>query len=142
MLRLEVPVALPAIAAAQDRVEAWLAGQGVPPATAYRVRLVIEEVLANLCEHGRFAGPPPASRLELALAAGEVCLVIEDGAAPFDPILAPPPDAPTLADDRVGGLGLALVRKMAARIAYGRTANGWNRSEFGIAVAGRGDGAA
>lgn len=124
-LRLEVALDTAAIEAAQDQVAGWLAGQGADAKLAYRARLVIEELLTNLVMHGRFTGPPPPVRLALRMVAPGLELVIEDAAAPFDPRteIAREPDA-------IGGLGLALVRQMAAIEAYGQSAQGWNRTRM------------
>ncbi|MGG5808041.1 ATP-binding protein [Falsiroseomonas sp. CW058] len=134
-LRLAVAPDLAALEAAQERVADWLDGQGVGLATARRVRLVIEELLVNLVMHGRYpAGPEPAL-VELCLADGGVTLAIEDPAEPFDPREEPSPAAPpSLDDDRLGGLGLPLVRRMAEILHYGRTPNGWNRTELHFRV--------
>lgn len=127
MLRLSVPHGLPAIAEAQAAIEAWAGAEGLSPAIAYRLALVAEELLANLAMHGRFAGAPPPARLAVERAGEGAMLVIEDAAAPFDPREAPAPGVPSLADDRVGGMGLALVRRMTAGLEYGPAGDGWNR---------------
>lgn len=127
-LRLDVPLALPDIGAALDRVAVWLEGEGVAPAVAYRVRLVLDELLANLVMHGRFALEPPPARLRLRVETPNVTVEIEDAAEPFDPRLAPPPPPPSLETETVGGMGLALVRKMADIRAYERLACGRNRT--------------
>lgn len=132
MLRIDVPVGLDAIAPAQAAVAAWTEAGAVPAPAAYRLALVLEELLANLAMHGRFDGPPPPVRLHLDADDAQLRAVIEDAAAPFDPREAPAPAPARLDDDRVGGLGLALVRKMADRLDYGRAVDGWNRTELAI----------
>lgn len=132
MLRLSVPVGLPAIPAAQAAIEAWAAEAGLPPAVTYRLALVAEELLANLAMHGRFAGDPPASRLMVEQAGQGAVLTIEDAAAAFDPRDVPAPAPARLDDDRIGGMGLALVRRMAAGLDYGQAADGWNRTKVDI----------
>lgn len=122
-LRLEVALDLAAIEAAQERVASWLDAQGASAPLAYRARLVIEELLANLLMHARFAGPPPPARLDLSMVEGFLYLLIEDAAAPFDPRTRIERDA-----EAVGGLGLKLVREMAEIRAYERSAEGWNRT--------------
>lgn len=122
-------------AAALEQAEAFLAGRGIGAAQLYRARLVLDELLANLAMHGRFPpGPPPPVRLEVAAAGDAVELALEDGAEPFDPRAAPTPAAPSLDDDRVGGLGLALVRRMAEIRDYRRLPGGRNRIELVIAA--------
>jgi anti-sigma regulatory factor (Ser/Thr protein kinase) len=129
----EVPLDLAALATAQDSLAAWLEATGVAGPARYRVRLVIEELLANLIQHGRFAGPVLPARLLVATTAAAVEIAIEDAAAPFDPRTAPEPAGPpSLQDDRVGGLGLSLLRRMAEIRAYRRLADGWNRTEVVI----------
>ncbi|MBU8545299.1 MULTISPECIES: ATP-binding protein [Roseomonadaceae] len=131
VLRLEVPVSLAGLAAAQEAVEAWAESQDVPPAQALRLRLVTEELLANLIEHATWpAGPTPA-RLEVVWRDGVLSLALEDAAAPFDPRHAPAA-VPSLEGEAVGGLGLALVRRMAQRLDYGRTEAGGNRTSLDI----------
>ena len=135
VLTIEVPVGLEAIAPAQMQVTAWADSQALPAPVAYKLALVLEELLANLAMHGRFDGPPPPVRLRLECDGAEVRAVIEDAAAPFDPIAAPAPAPVRLDDDRVGGLGLPLVRKMADRLGYGTAADGWNRTEVAVRLA-------
>jgi anti-sigma regulatory factor (Ser/Thr protein kinase) len=127
MLRLEVAVDLAAIQAAQDRIAEWLEGEGVAAPVVYRVRLVLEELLANLVMHARFpAGTRPA-QVTLRILPPGVEIVLEDGAEPFDPRgTADPALPPSLDDDSLGGLGLALVRKMAEIRGYDRTAASTN----------------
>lgn len=135
-LRLEIPLSLAGLEAAQDAAEAWAEGQGVPAQIVLRMRLVIEELVANLIEHATWPGlargaPPPAARLACGWEAGTLYLVMRDAAAPFDPMTAPQ-SVPSLEDDRVGGLGLALVRRMSAEMAYGRDSDGWNRTALTV----------
>lgn len=134
-LRLEIPISLAGLEAAQDAAEAWAEGQGVPPRGALRLRLVVEELIANLIEHAAWPGlapgaAPPAARLDCEWEAGALRLVLRDAAAPFDPLTAPEAAPPSLQDDRVGGLGLALVRRMSTDLAYGRDPGGGNSTRL------------
>lgn len=129
----DVPLDTAAVEAAQDEIAEFLEQAGVASAARYRLRLIIEELLANLIMHGRFDGDPPPARLEVAVAGGFVLLTIDDAAAPYDPRLAPEPvGPPRIEDDTVGGLGLSLVRKMADIRAYHRLPHGWNRIEMAL----------
>lgn len=132
ILRLPVPPDPAGLAAAQDRIEAWLAAAGAESRLRYKVRLVLDELAANLAMHGRFAGPPPPARVDIRLDGQDVRLGFEDAAAPFDPRMAGPPRTPTLADQEIGGLGLALVQRMADIVDYQRLEGGWNRTELHI----------
>jgi anti-sigma regulatory factor (Ser/Thr protein kinase) len=79
-----------------------------------RLSIIVEELLANLIEHG---GWNPASRamLHLDLANDELRLVLEDNCLAFDPRLADPTKPIPL---RGGGAGLALVRAWADHLTY------------------------
>ncbi|WP_372619380.1 ATP-binding protein [Falsiroseomonas sp.] len=134
-LSLAIPLAREGLAPALDRIEAFLVARGAAEGVRYKVRLVLDELLANLMAHGRFAGPPPPIRVEVAARQATVLLLLEDAAEPFDPRLAPdPPGPPSLADDRLGGLGLPLVRRMAEIRGYRRLPEGWNRTELAISA--------
>jgi serine/threonine-protein kinase RsbW len=135
MLRIAVPVGLEHVPQAQAAIEAWAGEAGLGPAVTYRLALVAEELLANLAMHGRFAGDPPATRVMVEAAGDGAVLTIEDAAGPFDPRRAPAPEAPRLEDDRLGGMGLALVRRMAAGLEYGLAEPGWNRTRVTLRAA-------
>ncbi len=100
---------------------------GVDPRTRYRAELIAEEIVTNLAKYGGDTGP-----VEIRLAPGEAGLelAILDRGAPFDPE-TPVPEA---RDDEPGGLGLMLVRKMAARLDYGPADDGRNRLTVLIAA--------
>jgi anti-sigma regulatory factor (Ser/Thr protein kinase) len=130
MLALSIPSDSEGLDAAQGRIEAWLRAAGGDRTLCYRVRLVVEELAANLAMHGRFEGPAPPARIELRMAGQGAVLAFEDAAAPFDPRSGAEPPRPSLDGDAVGGLGLALVRKMAEITDYRRLPDGWNRTEL------------
>jgi serine/threonine-protein kinase RsbW len=127
-LRLVLHGGLDALREAQLAVAAFLRGHGAGPNTAARAELLLEELALNTLRHGFAAGGIP----ELAVTAwhdGARCgLDLEDRGAPFDPTAASLPGKPAgLQDAPVGGLGLPLLHRIAAEIAYQRTADGRNR---------------
>lgn len=128
----DVPLETAAIAAAQDEIAALLAAQGVEEVPASRARLVIEELAANLIMHGRFDEEQPVLRIGVEVSEDEVLVTLEDAAAPFDPRATAEPSAPGLDDDMIGGLGLALVRRIATIRDYRRLPSGWNRTEIAV----------
>ncbi len=136
-LRLEIPISLAGLEAAQEAAEAWAEGQGVPPPAVLRLRLVVEELVANLIEHATWPGlppgaAPPAALLDCDWETDALRLVLRDRAAPFDPLAAPDAAPASLEDDRVGGLGLALVRRMSRDISYERDEDGGNRTRLAL----------
>lgn len=113
------------VAQANDRVEAFALGQGVEPALALRLRMVVEELGLNVVKYGG----PDLTRLELSLVTtGEgIALTLRDDGVPFDPTVpAPPPCPDSLDDASIGGLGLVMVRKAATSMDYARE-DGRNR---------------
>lgn len=132
-LALSLPLEPAGLAAAQDRIEAWLAEQGASPRLRYRVRLVLDELAANLARHGRFAGPPQPARVALRRQARALLLELEDAAEPFDPRMAVAPPPPSLEGEERGGRGLALLARMAEIVDYQRLPEGWNRLSLRLA---------
>ena len=134
MLVLDIAIDLAALEPAQARIEAHLVACGAPPTQQLRVRLVVEELIANLVMHGRFpAAPSPPARVSVKREDACVTLVVEDAAAPFDPRDARPVMPPQPIESMsIGGAGLTLVRRTADIRTYGHTAAGWNRTEMRI----------
>jgi serine/threonine-protein kinase RsbW len=84
------------------------------PADHGRLAIMVEELLANLFDHGR-TRPDSVIVLRLARHADHVQLVLEDGGLAFAPASADP-EAPI--PERGGGAGLALVRAWAEQLSY------------------------
>jgi serine/threonine-protein kinase RsbW len=109
------------------RASAWLreCGEGlaVPADQIDRLEVCLNEVLANLLEHGGTptAREPIRLRLEAISPAGGagVCLVISDAGEPFDPLVVTDKPLPAhLGEASPGGLGLRLVRAYTDGMAY------------------------
>ena len=112
-------------------VEAFCQRHGLAQRDMLRLVLVAEELFTNVVEHGHGGGDAGAElRVELVPSPGRVALMIEDRAAPFDPLAqarAHPPALDADADARpVGGLGLHLVAQLAVEARYVRE-QGCNR---------------
>ncbi len=88
----------------------------------YSAGLVVEEVVTNAIKYG-YDGDPAyhVIRFTITVFPDYLRIVFEDDAAPFDPTQYPAPDVDKLVDsNRVGGLGIELVRRVCARMAYKR----------------------
>jgi anti-sigma regulatory factor (Ser/Thr protein kinase) len=134
IIHREIPLDTAALARAQDDIASFLQEQGGPSIPASRVRLVIEELVANLLMHGRFDGPSAIVRISVEVAPDAFVVVIEDTSEPFDPRAAPSSlTRPSLDEDALGGLGLPLVRRIATIREYRRLPSGWNRTELAVA---------
>lgn len=118
------------IAAAQARLTAFLEHHDTNPRTILRSELLFEEVVMNAIRHG---GAPQVTITATPSGDG-VGLLFEDAGPPFDPVTAPLPETATsLDDERIGGRGLRLMRKMARSMGYERTPDGRNRLSLMVA---------
>lgn len=120
MLDLTIESTIEGVFAALERCESALDEAGVAAGTREDVRLVLEELMVNMVQHGHRDTADGAIRLRVRTADGAVLAELHDDGAPFDPLQAA---APTLSGDiadpeEVGGLGIHLVRAMASELAY------------------------
>jgi anti-sigma regulatory factor (Ser/Thr protein kinase) len=93
----------------------------LPPAQALHFELALEEVFMNIVMHG--SHPGLAARVEVSLLAadGGLTMTVEDDGPGFNPLSLQPPDlTASLAERRVGGLGVFLVRRVMDAVSYDR----------------------
>ncbi len=95
--------------------------RGFPENLLQRIELVAEEALVNVFVHG-YAHKD--GEVEVGcLISDDLSLTIEirDKGVSFDPLSLADPDVQAdLADRKIGGMGVFLIRKMADRVAYRR----------------------
>jgi anti-sigma regulatory factor (Ser/Thr protein kinase) len=104
--------------------EAFAAAVGAERSAILRLVLVLEELFTNTVMHGYGARAQGPVWVTLASREGEIELTYEDAGPPFDPLVQGP--TPRLDQPGPGGLGLALVRGLAASARYARV-DGRNR---------------
>ena len=93
------------------------------PAQVGNFELALEEIFLNIVMHGSEPGVTPRVEVSLNLGADAVTMTVEDDGPQFDPLSLPPPDVTaSLADRKVGGLGVFLVRKLMDPVSYERVA--------------------
>ena len=93
------------------------------PAQVGTFELALEEIFMNIVMHGSEPGITPRVEVSLNLGPDAVTMTVEDDGPQFDPLSLPPPDVTaTLADRKVGGLGVFLVRNIMDTVTYARTA--------------------
>jgi anti-sigma regulatory factor (Ser/Thr protein kinase) len=132
-LRLTIAAGRDALEPARLALLEHLAPTSPPPSLVYALELVLEEVLMNLAWHAWPDGGIHSARVTLAQQPDAVVLTFEDDGIPFNPLeAATPPPAADLAHARVGGLGLALVRRFGRELAYERV-DGLNRLRVTLA---------
>lgn len=106
--------------------EFWTAAE-LEPARLRSFELALEEIFLNIVMHGSRPGSAPRVEVSLSVGTDAVTMTIEDDGPQFDPLSLPAPDVTaSLADRRVGGLGVHLVRQVMDAVTYARAA-GRNR---------------
>jgi serine/threonine-protein kinase RsbW len=122
-VELVVPNAIEAIQQSLPELERFIAVHGVGPVAANRVQVIFEEIVSNAIRHGFTPGSDQSIQVRLRADGDLLELTFEDDGAPFNPFdqVAPAP-AGSLESARLGGLGIPLVRKMAASARYERPA--------------------
>ncbi len=105
---------------------------GLPGDTGHQITLVLEELFANLLNHG---GGKDGADITLRRDSATVHIRYRDDGAPFNPLDAPEPGLEGGAEKRaVGGLGVHLVRQLTDTAVY-RRADGRNILELEMALA-------
>ena len=115
-------VAVAAVQQAAGALDAFCAAEQLPADVAWRLRVALDEIVANIVA---YAAPAPGSAaLDVWFrrdgAAVEIT-VADDGPA-FDPLAHPAPDTTRpLQVRQPGGIGIALVRSLMDEVRYERT---------------------
>jgi anti-sigma regulatory factor (Ser/Thr protein kinase) len=119
--KLSVPATSVGIGQAVESLRTWCERQGLPGAARDRLLTVLDELLSNVARHG-MRGQTGSIEVHLACRDGVLEARVVDEAAPFNPLLLPPPDTSRPLEERApGGLGIALVRALADDVRYERT---------------------
>jgi anti-sigma regulatory factor (Ser/Thr protein kinase) len=104
-----------------ERLTVWIEGWAMPPNLSFAVQVCLEEAVANIIMYSATQD----DRLEIVVEVerGDQTLVarIEDNGSAFDPtqVLRPPVPA-SLAEAKVGNLGIHLMRSFASGMHYER----------------------
>jgi anti-anti-sigma factor len=110
------------------RVNAAFAGfaaaHGLPAGVRRSLHVVLDELLKNVIAYGFAGRAGGAVTVEAELLADRVCVTLTDDGRPFDPFsLAAPDTRLSVAERRIGGLGIHLVRRMMDEVSYHRRAD-------------------
>jgi anti-sigma regulatory factor (Ser/Thr protein kinase) len=117
-----------ALREAQLAIADFLRRRGAGPNTAARAELLLEELALNTLRHGFASGDAPEVLVSAWHDGARCGLELEDRGGAFDPTAARLPAKPaSLREARIGGLGLPLLHRIAAAMAYERTSDGRNR---------------
>ncbi len=95
--------------------------RGLSDAVAFDAALVLEEVSANIVEHGYAQKRPGRVSVSAEIAPDALRLEVRDDAPAFNPLAAPVPDLHAQwTEPRLGGLGIHIVRALVAAVEYTR----------------------
>ncbi|MDQ0345682.1 ATP-binding protein [Ancylobacter vacuolatus] len=120
-LDLRLPNDLAELDALSSRIEAFMEAAGIATTPAYRLQLAVDEFFNNAVDYGYPDGRAGEIGIEVRRVGDKLHLVFSDDGDPFDPFAAPAPDLDgALAERRVGGLGVHLVRTLCDSFAYAR----------------------
>ena len=120
--RLLVPGSHEGIRQAAERFDAFSAAHGLSKGEVWPFHVALDETLSNIVGHGLRGAPGAQIAIELRLIDRELEMVIVDDAPPFNPLEAAAPDTELPLEERpVGGLGIALVRKLMETVEYERS---------------------
>lgn len=123
----EMAADLEGLAPLAEAVEAFIEAESLPAGLAFQLNLVLDELLTNTINYGCAGTSDCRIAVKMRREGGEIAVLVEDDAAPFNPLDAPPPDLDKSLEDRpIGGLGVHLVRSTMDDLAYRREA-GRNR---------------
>lgn len=120
-LELVLNNTLCAIEAGSSRMLDFLDRAALDETTQSRLQVVFEELVANIVRHGFSARSGQSIHVKIAQGPDKVEFTFEDDGTPFNPLQAPPPPPhASIEKAKVGGLGIALVRKYASQLCYER----------------------
>jgi serine/threonine-protein kinase RsbW len=122
---LHVTASVEGIRAAIAGLDAFSAAAGLSPGALWPFQVALDEVLSNVAKYGqRATGGPALVEIQIRLVGDNLEIVLWDDARPFDPLAARPPDLAQPVQGRpLGGLGIALVRKLMHVVEYERSGN-------------------
>ena len=112
------------------RMSEWLVAKGeasgIPRDVLFRLEVCANEAVTNIISYAYEDSTSHDIALELNTTATGTSLIIQDDGKPFDMLEAPEHCQPaSLADAKIGGLGLPLIRRLMSHCAY-RRENGCN----------------
>jgi anti-sigma regulatory factor (Ser/Thr protein kinase) len=112
-------------------VPQWVAdfatAQGVPATIVSDLNVALDEVLSNIVKYAYADDRMHEIGIRLSVSESAIVAQIEDDGVAFDPLAFPAPELDlSLAERKVGGLGIHFVRTLMSEVTYARV-DGRNR---------------
>ena len=112
----------PAVGRVAETLDAFCREEGLPQDVAWRLRVALDEIVANIVMHGVGAGGDGTLDVWFQRDGDVVEVTIADDGPAFDPLSRPTPDVTLPLEARQpGGLGIALVKSLMDEVRYDRT---------------------
>lgn len=100
--------------------------ENLPEDVVFNLTLCLEELAVNTISYGYGECCDKTFPVHMWMEEGSVCVRLQDDAEEFDPLKAPEFNIETaMAQERIGGLGITLVRRLMDVFKYERR-DGWN----------------
>jgi serine/threonine-protein kinase RsbW len=116
-----VSPAAPAVGQVAGALDAFCAAERLPEHLAWRLRVVLDEIVANIVAYGA-RGAAPGLDVWFRREGDLVEVTVADDGPAFDPLARPDPDVTLPLEARQpGGLGIALVKSLMDEVCYERT---------------------
>ena len=114
-------IGAPAVSQVADALDTFCVEERLPQESAWRLRVALDEIVANIVSHGSTRGET-ALDVWFRRDGPVVEITVADDGPPFDPLSRPAPDVTLPLEARQpGGLGIALVRALMDDVRYIRT---------------------
>jgi anti-sigma regulatory factor (Ser/Thr protein kinase) len=127
-LTISIPSTLAGLKQGFSALGAWLDRHSIGGTVNDNANLVFEEIVNNISRYAFSDGREHLIEVLGRLSESELALTFDDGGRPFDPRNLPAPKQPqSLEEATIGGRGIMLVKSVAKRLDYERTAGGHNR---------------
>lgn len=128
MASLSIPARRDAFEQLRVRLTAIAENLRIPERETDHLLIAADEIFSNIAAYAYPDGGGTVEiRVEGDVGGTAIRLIFSDRGIPFDPLTVAPPDtAAPLADRRIGGLGIHVVRKLMDGVAYRRTEDGRN----------------
>ncbi len=118
----QIPNRIEALSDISDEVSGWLSGIPLSSRARYSTGLAVEEIVTNIIKYGYDDPNEHLVAIRISVNPDHLMIVFEDDGHPFDPTQRPAPDVEKLiASQKIGGLGIELVRRMCDKMTYERT---------------------
>ncbi len=94
---------------------------GLSKKMIFELNLCLDELFTNIISYGFKDGQEHCVRVTLTPEKGAICLCIEDDGIAFDPTQFEQPDVScSVAQCKIGGLGIHIIKKLMDEICYER----------------------